>query len=77
MKRVNKKLFMIPLIICSGLALLLVFIFQSSSWETVTTKFATLDEAIAARAFARGWLPPILPQGSTDIVEKGSGNALK
>ena len=80
MKRA-KKFLGIPLVIYGGLALLLVFIFQLSSWETVTTKFATLDEAIAAGAFERGWLPPILPQGSTDIVEvndmessRGSGS---
>ena len=38
--------------------------------DTVRTEFKTLDDANHAKAFARGWLPPILPDGSTDIVEE-------
>jgi len=37
--------------------------------DTVRTEFKTLDDAMNAKAFERGWLPPLLPDGSTDIVE--------
>ncbi len=37
--------------------------------DTVRTEFATLDAAKQAKAFDRGWLPPLLPDGSTEIVE--------
>ena len=35
-----------------------------------TTRFATLADAKAQEAFARGWLPPILPDSATSIVER-------
>jgi len=38
-----------------------------SDW--VRTEFAALADAKASGAFDRGWLPPILPDGSTKIVE--------
>ena len=38
--------------------------------DTVRTEFKTLDDAKQAKAFERGWLPPVLPDGSTDIVEE-------
>ncbi len=37
--------------------------------DTVRTEFKTLDEAIQAKAFERGWLPPLLPDGTIKIVE--------
>jgi len=37
--------------------------------DTVRTEFDTLDDARRAKAFSRGWLPPLLPVGATDIVE--------
>ena len=37
--------------------------------DTVRTEFKTLDDAMNAKAFERGWLSPLLPDGSTDIVE--------
>ena len=37
--------------------------------DTVRTEFKTLDDAKQAKAFSRGWLPPLLPDGTTDIVE--------
>lgn len=37
--------------------------------DTVRTEFKTLDDAKQAKAFDRGWLPPLLPDRSTDIVE--------
>lgn len=37
--------------------------------DTVRTEFKTLDEAKQAKAFERGWLPPILPDESVKIVE--------
>jgi len=48
------------------------FILRYSSYcdsDWVRTEFATLDEAKAANAFERGWLPPVLPDGTTKIVE--------
>jgi hypothetical protein len=38
--------------------------------DTVTTRFADFQQAQSAGAFERGWLPPILPPSTTDIVEK-------
>jgi len=38
--------------------------------DCVRTEFPTLETAKAAKAFDRGWLPPILPDGTTQIVEK-------
>lgn len=49
-------------------ALILAVIFVGCS-NTVRTEFKTLDEAKLAKAFSRGWLPPLLPDGSTHIVE--------
>jgi hypothetical protein len=37
--------------------------------DTVRTEFKTLDQAKQANAFSRGWLPPLLPDGTVDIVE--------
>lgn len=37
--------------------------------DCVRTEFASLEAAKAAKAFDRGWLPPILPDGTTQIVE--------
>jgi hypothetical protein len=38
--------------------------------DEITTRFATLADAKAQEAFARGWLPPILPDSATSIVER-------
>lgn len=38
--------------------------------DEITTRFATLADAKAQEAFARGWLPPILPDSATLIVER-------
>jgi hypothetical protein len=46
--------------------ILLCFI---SCSDTVRTEFATLDIAKNSGAFERGWLPPALPVGTTQIVE--------
>ncbi len=37
--------------------------------DTVRTEFESLDDAKQAKAFDRGWLPPALPDGATEIVE--------
>jgi hypothetical protein len=37
--------------------------------ETVTTRFSDIEHAQREHAFERGWLPPILPLTSKDIVE--------
>ena len=37
--------------------------------ESGRTGGRALDDAMNAKAFERGWLPPLLPDGSTDIVE--------
>jgi hypothetical protein len=37
--------------------------------DTVRTEFATLSAAKEAGAFNRGWLPPALPDGATQIAE--------
>jgi len=37
--------------------------------DSIRTEFATLADAKAARAFERGWLPPLLPEEATCIVE--------
>ena len=40
--------------------------------DEITTRFATLADAKAQEAFARGWLPPILPDSATSIVERNN-----
>ncbi len=40
--------------------------------DTVTTRFATLEDAKARHAFDRGWLPPVLPNSATNIVERNN-----
>jgi hypothetical protein len=37
--------------------------------DKVKTQYATLADAHASGAFERGWLPPSLPVGTTNIVE--------
>lgn len=38
--------------------------------DVVTTRFATLADAKSQGAFARGWLPPMLPYSARSIVER-------
>ena len=40
--------------------------------DEITTRFATLADAKAKEAFARGWLPPILPDSATSIMERNN-----
>ena len=40
--------------------------------DCVRTEFSTLEAAKVAKAFDRGWLPPILPDGTTQIVEENN-----
>ena len=40
--------------------------------DEITIRFATLADAKAQEAFARGWLPPILPDSATSIVERNN-----
>jgi hypothetical protein len=40
--------------------------------DEITTRFATLADAKAKEAFARGWLPPVLPDSATSIVERNN-----
>ncbi|MFA5206807.1 MAG: hypothetical protein WC708_20595 [Lentisphaeria bacterium] len=49
-------------------SLLLILVVVGCS-DSIRTEFATLADAKAARAFERGWLPPLLPEGATRIVE--------
>ncbi|ENW95247.1 hypothetical protein [Acinetobacter sp. NIPH 298] len=37
--------------------------------DIVTTKFTNLQHAQAEHAFERGWLPPILPPSTKNIIE--------
>lgn len=37
--------------------------------DIVRTEYKTLDDAKQTDAFSRGWLPPMLPDGTTNIVE--------
>lgn len=38
--------------------------------DVVVSRFATLHDAKEQHAFERGWLPPILPESATNIVER-------
>ena len=38
--------------------------------DEVTTHFKSLADAKLQRAFERGWLPPLLPPSSVNIIEK-------
>ena len=40
--------------------------------DEITTRFTTLADAKAKEALARGWLPPILPDSATSIVERNN-----
>jgi hypothetical protein len=40
--------------------------------DEVTTRFGTLADAREQQAFQRGWLPPILPESATSIVERNN-----
>lgn len=40
--------------------------------DEVTTRFAALADAKEQEAFARGWLPPILPDSARAIVERNN-----
>jgi hypothetical protein len=40
--------------------------------DVVTTRFSNLADAKSQRAFERGWLPPILPNSATSIVERNN-----
>jgi hypothetical protein len=40
--------------------------------DEITTRFATLADAKAKEAFARGWLPPVLPDSATSIMERNN-----
>ncbi len=46
-----------------------VFLLSDCCSDWTRTEFATLEAAKAAQAFERGWLPPMLPAGTTHIVE--------
>ena len=50
------------------ISIIVLFLIAGCS-DTVRTKFATLSAAKEAGAFNRGWLPPALPDGTTQIVE--------
>ena len=52
-----------------GLGLAAIIAGFTGCSDRVRTEFATLDDARAAKASERGWLPPALPGGTTDIVE--------
>jgi hypothetical protein len=40
--------------------------------DEVTTRFATLADVNEQDGFERGWLPPILPDSATSIVERNN-----
>ncbi len=40
--------------------------------DVVTTRFSNLADAKSQRAFERGWLPPLLPDSATSIVERNN-----
>ncbi|HYG35885.1 MAG TPA: hypothetical protein VEC99_13925 [Clostridia bacterium] len=40
--------------------------------DSVTTRFATLEDAKVQRAFERAWLPPVLPDSAKSIIESNN-----
>jgi hypothetical protein len=40
--------------------------------DVVTTRFSNLADAKSQGAFERGWLPPLLPDSATSIVERNN-----
>lgn len=40
--------------------------------DVVTTRFSNLEDAKSQKAFERGWLPPLLPDSATSIVEQNN-----
>lgn len=51
------------------ITILLSSLILSCSDDRVTTKFTDLQHAKAEHAFERGWLPPILPPSTKNIIE--------
>ena len=43
------------------------FVLFGCALDTVTSRYATLEEARADRLFERGWLPDVLPPSTTKI----------
>ncbi len=52
--------------------ILIAIVMLAGCSSSVRTEFATLEDAKQANAFARGWLPPLLPEGATAIVEENN-----
>jgi hypothetical protein len=55
-----------------NLFVILSLLTLSGCRDEITTRFATLADAKAKEAFVRGWLPPILPDSATSIVERNN-----
>jgi hypothetical protein len=53
-----------------GLALCSLFLALTGCSDVVTERFMTLEEARSQGAFERGWLPPVMPESATDIVQQ-------
>lgn len=53
-----------------SLAIFLIAVALLGCGDIVTTKFPDIQQAQNERAFERGWLPPILPPSTKDIIEK-------
>ena len=51
-------------------AALLTLVLGVGCSDEVTTHFKSLADAKLQRAFERGWLPPLLPPSSVNIIEK-------
>jgi hypothetical protein len=51
------------------LSVLVAVLIVAGCSDTIRQEFKTLDDAKRTKAFDRGWLPPLLPDGSTQIVE--------
>ena len=51
-------------------AALLTLVLGVGCSDEVTTHFKSLADAKLQRAFERGWLPPLLPMSSINIIEK-------
>ena len=54
------------------LEIILLCILFSGCSDTVTTRFTDIEHAKRERAFERGWLPPVLPPSTTNIIEKNN-----
>lgn len=55
-----------------GILLLIISIISACTDDTVITEFTDMQQAQAEHAFEKGWLPPILPPTTKNILQSNN-----